>query len=130
MCPRAVITGAAGFIGSHLSDALLDRGYAVVGIDNLLTGNTANVAHLANRDFLLLRHDVTNYINIDGPVDLVLHWASPASPIDYLELPIPTLKVGALGTHKALGARQGEGRDLRARLHVGSLRRPACASAT
>ena len=109
MCPRAVITGAAGFIGSHLSDALLDRGYAVVGIDNLLTGNTANIAHLANRDFLLLRHDVTNYINIDGPVDLVLHWASPASPIDYLELPIPTLKVGALGTHKALGLAKAKG---------------------
>ena len=109
MCPRAVITGAAGFIGSHLSDALLDRGYAVVGIDNLLTGNTANVAHLANRDFLLLRHDVTNYINVDGPVDLVLHWASPASPIDYLELPIPTLKVGALGTHKALGLAKAKG---------------------
>ena len=109
MCPRAVITGAAGFIGSHLSDALLDRGYAVVGVDNLLTGNTANVAHLANRDFLLLRHDVTNYINIDGPVDLVLHWASPASPIDYLELPIPTLKVGALGTHKALGLAKAKG---------------------
>ena len=109
MCPRAVITGAAGFIGSHLSDALLDRGYAVVGIDNLLTGNTANVAHLANRDFQLLRHDVTNYINIDGPVDLVLHWASPASPIDYLELPIPTLKVGALGTHKALGLAKAKG---------------------
>ena len=109
MCPRAVITGAAGFIGSHLSDALLDRGYAVVGIDNLLTGNTANVAHLANRDFLLLRHDVTNYINIDEPVDLVLHWASPASPIDYLELPIPTLKVGALGTHKALGLAKAKG---------------------
>ncbi len=109
MCPRAVITGAAGFIGSHLSDALLDRGYTVVGIDNLLTGSTANVAHLANRDFLLLKHDVTNYINIDGPVDLVLHWASPASPIDYLELPIPTLKVGALGTHKALGLAKAKG---------------------
>ena len=109
MCPRAVITGAAGFIGSHLSDALLDRGYSVVGIDNLLTGNTANVAHLANRDFVLLTHDVTNYINIDGPVDLVLHWASPASPIDYLELPIPTLKVGALGTHKALGLAKAKG---------------------
>jgi dTDP-glucose 4,6-dehydratase len=82
---------------------LLDRGHSVVGIDNLLTGDTANVAHLANRDFVLIKHDVTNYINVDGPVDAVLHWASPASPIDYLELPIPTLKVGALGTHKALG---------------------------
>ncbi len=103
MNPRIVITGAAGFIGSHLADALLDRGCSVVGIDNLLTGDLANVAHLANRDFLFIKHDVTNYIYIDGPVDFVLHWASPASPIDYLELPIPTLKVGALGTHKALG---------------------------
>jgi len=101
--PRIVVTGAAGFIGSHLSETLLDRGCSVVGIDNLLTGATANVAHLANRDFVLIKHDVTNYINVDGPVDAVLHWASPASPIDYLELPIPTLKVGALGTHKALG---------------------------
>ena len=100
---RAVITGAAGFIGSHLADALLDRGYSVVGIDNLLTGDMANIAHLADRDFTFLRHDVTNGIEVDGDVDLVLHWASPASPIDYLEHPIPTLKVGALGTHKALG---------------------------
>jgi dTDP-glucose 4,6-dehydratase len=74
-----------------------------VGIDNLLTGDVANIAHLANRDFLFIKHDVTNFIYIDGPVDVVLHWASPASPIDYLELPIQTLKVGALGTHKALG---------------------------
>jgi dTDP-glucose 4,6-dehydratase len=101
--PRIVITGAAGFIGSHLSETLLDRGYSVVGIDNLLTGSTANIAHLANRDFTFIKHDVTNYIFVEGPVDAVLHWASPASPIDYLELPIPTLKVGALGTHKALG---------------------------
>jgi dTDP-glucose 4,6-dehydratase len=101
--PRIVITGAAGFIGSHLSETLLDRGYSVVGIDNLLTGDTANIAHLASRDFVFIKHDVTNYINVEGPVDAVLHWASPASPIDYLELPIPTLKVGALGTHKALG---------------------------
>jgi dTDP-glucose 4,6-dehydratase len=101
--PRAVITGAAGFIGSHLSEALLDRGYSVVGIDNLLTGTTANIAHLVNRDFVFIKHDVTNYIFVEGEVDAVLHWASPASPIDYLELPIPTLKVGALGTHKALG---------------------------
>jgi dTDP-glucose 4,6-dehydratase len=100
---RIVITGAAGFIGSHLSEALLDRGHSVVGIDNLLTGDTANIAHLAGRDFVFIKHDVTNYINVEGPVDAVLHWASPASPIDYLELPIPTLKVGALGTHKALG---------------------------
>jgi dTDP-glucose 4,6-dehydratase len=101
--PRVVITGAAGFIGSHLSEALLDRGYAVIGIDNLLTGDLANIAHLRDRDFQFIRHDVTTYIDVDGPVDYVLHWASPASPVDYLELPIQTLKVGALGTHKALG---------------------------
>ena len=106
---RVVITGAAGFIGSHLSEALLDRGYSIVGIDNLLTGDTANIAHLANRDFVFIKHDVTNYINVEGPVDAVLHWASPASPIDYLELPIPTLKVGALGTHKALGLAKAKG---------------------
>ncbi len=107
--PRVVITGAAGFIGSHLAEALLDRGWAVVGIDNLLTGDIANIAHLVNRDFLFIKHDVTNYIHIDGPVDAVMHWASPASPIDYLELPIPTLKVGALGTHKALGLAKAKG---------------------
>ena len=106
---RVVITGAAGFIGSHLAEALLDRGYAVIGIDNLLTGDIANVAHLRNRDFDFIKHDVTNYIYIDGPVHYVLHWASPASPIDYLELPIPTLKVGALGTHKALGLAKAKG---------------------
>ena len=82
---------------------MLDRGHHVTGIDNLLTGDVANIAHLASRDFHFIEHDVTNYIYLDGPVDVVLHWASPASPIDYLEWPIPTLKVGALGTHKALG---------------------------
>src|SRR6187455_1347142 len=107
--PRAVITGAAGFIGSHLSEALLDRGWSVVGIDNLLTGSVDNIAHLAGRDFMFVKHDVTNYIYVDGPVDVVFHWASPASPIDYLELPIPTLKVGALGTHKALGLAKAKG---------------------
>jgi dTDP-glucose 4,6-dehydratase len=107
--PRVVITGAAGFIGSHLAETLLDRGYAVTGIDNLLTGATANVAHLINRDFEFVKHDVTNYIYVDGPVDFVLHWASPASPIDYLLLPIQTLKVGALGTHKALGLAKAKG---------------------
>jgi len=109
MKQRVVITGAAGFIGSHLSEALLDRGYEVIGVDNLLTGDTANIAQLTNRDFTFIKHDVTNYINIDGPVGFVLHWASPASPIDYLELPIPTLKVGALGTHKALGLAKAKG---------------------
>ena len=107
--PRTVITGAAGFIGSHLSETLLDRGHTVVGFDNLLTGDTANVAHLTGRDFTLVKHDVTNYINVEGPVDYVLHWASPASPIDYLELPIQTMKVGALGTHKALGLAKAKG---------------------
>lgn len=100
---RVVITGAAGFIGSHLSETLLNQGHSVVGIDNLCTGDLTNIAHLTGRDFEFIRYDVTNYINVPGPVDLVLHWASPASPIDYLELPIPTLKVGALGTHNALG---------------------------
>jgi dTDP-glucose 4,6-dehydratase len=109
MKQRIVITGAAGFIGSHLSEALLDRGYEVIGIDNLLTGDTANIAHLANRDFSFIKHDITNYIYVEGPVHFVLHWASPASPIDYLELPIPTLKVGALGTHKALGLAKAKG---------------------
>ena len=107
--PRAVITGAAGFIGSHLSEALLDKGYSVVGIDNLLTGDIDNIAHLSNRDFLFIKHDVTNYITVDGPVDFVFHWASPASPIDYLDFPIPTLKVGALGTHNALGLAKAKG---------------------
>ncbi len=100
---RVVITGAAGFIGSHLSETLLDQGHSVVGIDNLVTGDLANIAHLRERDFEFVKHDVTRYIDVDGPVDLVLHWASPASPIDYLELPIQTLKVGSLGTHNALG---------------------------
>jgi dTDP-glucose 4,6-dehydratase len=106
---RIVITGAAGFIGSHLSEALLERGHSVIGIDNLLTGDMANIAHLTGRDFLFLKHDVTNYIYVDGPVDVVFHWASPASPVDYLEWPIPTLKVGALGTHKALGLAKAKG---------------------
>ena len=101
--PRTVITGAAGFIGSHLSETLLNRGHSVVGIDNLLTGDMGNVAHLRDRDFQFIRHDVTRYIDVDGPVDFVFHWASPASPIDYLELPIQTMKVGSLGTHNALG---------------------------
>ncbi len=107
--PRAVITGVAGFIGSHLADGLLDRGYSVIGIDNLLTGSLSNIRHLRNRDFEFIEHDVTNDVAVAGAVDLVLHWASPASPVDYLELPIPTLKVGALGTHKALGLAKAKG---------------------
>jgi len=104
-----VITGAAGFIGSHLAETLLDQDYEVVGIDNLLTGDMGNVAHLAGRDFTFIKYDVTNYIHVDGPVHYVLHWASPASPIDYLELPIQTLKVGSLGTHNALGLAKAKG---------------------
>jgi dTDP-glucose 4,6-dehydratase len=100
---RIVVTGAAGFIGSHLCEALLARGDSVVGIDNLLTGDLNNIAHLRALEFQFIRHDVTQYIDVDGPVDYVLHWASPASPIDYLEWPIQTLKVGSLGTHNALG---------------------------
>jgi dTDP-glucose 4,6-dehydratase len=101
---RILITGAAGFVGSHLCDRFLGEGHTVVGMDNLITGNTRNIAHLAgNPQFTFIRHDVTNYIYVDGPIDAVLHFASPASPIDYLKLPIQTLKVGALGTHNALG---------------------------
>ena len=107
--PRAVITGVAGFIGSHLADSLLDRGYSVVGIDNLLTGSLSNIRHLRDRDFEFIHHDVTDEVSVAGAVDLVLHWASPASPVDYLELPIPTLKVGALGTHNALGLAKAKG---------------------
>jgi dTDP-glucose 4,6-dehydratase len=99
-----VITGGAGFLGSHLCERLLAEGYQVVCVDNLLTGREENVAHLVGRpDFEFLRHDVSKPFEIDGPVDVVLHFASPASPIDYLELPIQTLKVGSLGTHNALG---------------------------
>ena len=100
---RVVVTGAAGFIGSHLTETLLDRGHSVVGLDNLLTGDLGNIEHLRDRAFEFIHHDVTRYIDVPGPVDAVLHWASPASPIDYLELPIQTLKVGSLGTHNALG---------------------------
>ncbi len=101
---RVLITGGAGFLGSHLCDRFLAEGHQVIAMDNLITGTVANIEHLAGRDeFLFVKHDVTNYIFIEGQLDAVLHFASPASPIDYLELPIQTLKVGALGTHKALG---------------------------
>jgi len=108
--PVSVVTGGAGFLGSHLSDRLLSEGHKVVAIDNLITGNVANIEHLSgNPDFRFIRHDVTNYIFLPGRVDFVWHFASPASPIDYLELPIPTLKVGALGTHNSLGLAKDKG---------------------
>jgi dTDP-glucose 4,6-dehydratase len=106
----AVVTGGAGFLGSHLSDRLLAEGFRVIAIDNLITGNTDNIEHLAgNPDFKFIRHNVSEYIFVPGPVDYVFHFASPASPIDYLEHPIPTLKVGALGTHNTLGLAKDKG---------------------
>ena len=107
---RILITGGAGFLGSHLCDRFLAEGHQVVAMDNLITGNVRNIAHLAgNPDFHFIRHNVTNYIFLDGPLDAILHFASPASPIDYLKLPIQTLKVGALGTHNALGLALAKG---------------------
>ena len=101
---RVVITGGAGFLGSHLADLFLSRGHEVICIDNFITGSPENIKHLFGRDgFSFIKHDVTNYIYVEGPLDYVLHFASPASPIDYLEKPIQTLKVGSLGTHKTLG---------------------------
>ncbi len=101
---KILVTGAAGFLGSHLSDRLLLDGHEVVGMDNLITGSLANITHLeGNSRFRFVKHDVTNEITLEGPVGGVFHFASPASPIDYLTLPIQTLKVGALGTHKTLG---------------------------
>lgn len=102
--PTSVVTGAAGFLGSHLTDLLLLRGHRVIGIDNFVTGSVDNIAHLGgNPHFKFIQQDVSEFIFLDGRVDYVWHFASPASPIDYLELPIQTLKVGSLGTHKALG---------------------------
>jgi len=100
---RILITGGAGFLGSHLCDLFLARGHEVICMDNLITGTIGNIDHIRSEHFLFIKQDVTNYIYIDGPVDYILHFASPASPIDYQELPIQTLKVGSLGTHKALG---------------------------
>ena len=108
--PTSVITGAAGFLGSHLTDLLLSRGHKVIGIDNFITGSVDNIAHLAgNKDFRFIQQDVTEFLFLDGPVNYVWHFASPASPIDYLNFPIQTLKVGSLGTHKALGLAKEKG---------------------
>lgn len=108
--PVSVITGGAGFLGSHLTDRLLAEGHRVIAIDSLITGNTANIEHLAgNKSYKFICHDVTDFIYIPGKVDFVWHFASPASPIDYLRIPIPTLKVGALGTHNALGLAKDKG---------------------
>ena len=107
---RILITGGAGFIGSHLADRLIGEGHSVIAIDNLATGHTRNIEHLAGHErFKFIRHDVTEYMYIEGPVDVILHLASLPSPVDYLRKPIPTLKVGALGTHKALGLARGKG---------------------
>jgi dTDP-glucose 4,6-dehydratase len=111
--PVSVVTGGAGFLGSHLSDRLLAEGHHVIAIDNLITGNTDNIAHLAgNPNFKFIRHDVTQYIYLAGAVNYIFHFASPASPIDYLQLPIQTLKVGSLGTHNALGLAKAKGARL------------------
>jgi dTDP-glucose 4,6-dehydratase len=108
--PTTVVTGGAGFLGSHLTDRLLAEGHSVIGIDNFITGNPENIQHLAGRDdYRFIKHDVSNYIFVPGEVDYVFHFASPASPIDYLEFPIPTLKVGSLGTHNALGLAKEKG---------------------
>ena len=107
---RVVVTGGAGFLGSHLCEALVARGDEVVAIDNLLTGSVDNISHLfGEKGFIFVEHDVTNFVHVSGQVDAVLHFASPASPVDYLEHPIKTLKVGSLGTHKTLGLAKDKG---------------------
>ncbi|MDL1877413.1 NAD-dependent epimerase/dehydratase family protein [Cytophagia bacterium CHB2] len=107
--PRTLVTGGAGFLGSHLCEYLLHRGHEVIAMDNLLTGTTDNIEHLRGERFKFIKHDVTEYIYLAGELDYILHFASPASPLDYLQLPIQTMKVGALGTHKALGLAKDTG---------------------
>ncbi|MEL6627540.1 MAG: UDP-glucuronic acid decarboxylase family protein [Bacteroidota bacterium] len=108
--PKVLITGGAGFLGSHLCDRFLREGYEVIAMDNLITGNLSNISHLFGvDDFTYIKHDVTNYTFVEGHLDYILHFASPASPIDYLKLPIQTLKVGAMGTHKILGLAKEKG---------------------
>jgi dTDP-glucose 4,6-dehydratase len=101
--PRTLVTGGAGFLGSHLCEMLLEKGHEVIAMDNLITGTVDNLSHLRSPRFSFIHYDVTNYMYVDGPLDYILHFASPASPRDYLEFPIQTMKVGSLGTHKALG---------------------------
>ena len=117
--PISVVTGGAGFLGSHLTDRLLAEGHCVIAIDNLITGNTANIGHLAgDANYRFIEHNVSDFIFLpEEKIDYVFHFASPASPIDYLELPIPTLKVGALGTHNALGLAKAKLRHLFLLLH-------------
>ncbi|NCZ95510.1 MAG: SDR family oxidoreductase [Flavobacteriia bacterium] len=108
--PRILITGAAGFLGSHLCDRFIREGYEVVGMDNLITGDMRNIAHLQSLpQFTFVHHDVSTHIHLNGPLDYLLHFASPASPIDYLKIPIQTLKVGSLGTHNCLGLAKEKG---------------------
>jgi dTDP-glucose 4,6-dehydratase len=121
--PTAVVTGGAGFLGSHLCDSLAGDGYRVICVDSLETGSLQNVEHLRGDSFVFVNHDLTRHVDIDEPVDLIFHLASPASPIDYLRLPLQTLKVGLSRTHNALGSRRK--RALSARIDERGLRRPA-----
>lgn len=107
--PRTLVTGGAGFLGSHLCEYFLKKGHEVIAMDNLITGNVNNIAHIHDENFKFIKYDVTDYVYVDGPIDNILHFASPASPRDYLEFPIQTMKVGSLGTHKALGLALNKG---------------------